>query len=100
MLKLRCESDRRKQSAKRIISISEGSQAPEAEHGYCTLVSWDEGQPGNLVFYPKDSHIGIVGGWDESGNIQIIRCASGHNNAVITGRTEFVAVGRFADYGE
>ena len=34
--------------------------------------SWDEALPGDLVFYPEDSHVGIVGGRDESGNLLII----------------------------
>ncbi|MCI8530281.1 MAG: hypothetical protein HFH82_14215 [Lachnospiraceae bacterium] len=50
------------------------------------------------MFYPKDSHVGIVDGWDESGNVQIIHCASGHNGMVITARGGFVAVGRSNEY--
>ena len=45
------------------------------QHTYCTPISWNEAQPGDLVFYPDDEHVGIVGGRDESGNMLIIHCA-------------------------
>jgi len=69
------------------------------QHSYCTPISWSEAQPGDLVFYSEDTHIGIVGGWDESGNIQIIHCASGQNNVVITGKAGFTTIGRPDYYG-
>ena len=69
------------------------------QHSYCTPISWSQAQPGDLVFYPDDTHVGIVGGWDESGNIQIIHCASGQNNVVITGKAGFTTIGRPDYYG-
>lgn len=64
-----------------------------AQHNNCQNISWSDVQPGDLVFYPGDSHIGIVGGWDEYGNIQIIHCASGSlNGVVITGNSQFIGV--------
>ena len=69
------------------------------QHSYCTPISWSQAQPGDLVFYPEDTHVGIVGGWDESGNIQIIHCASGQNNVVITGKAGFTSIGRPDYYG-
>ena len=65
-----------------------------AQHSYCTTIAWDEALPGDLVFYPEDSHVGIVGGRDESGNLLIIHCASGYNNVVITGIEGFTSIGR------
>ena len=65
-----------------------------AQHTYCTPITWAEAQPGDLVFYPGDTHVGIVGGWDESGNIQIIHCTSSYNNVVITGKAGFATIGR------
>ena len=62
------------------------------QHSYCTPISWADAQPGDLVFYPGDEHVGIVGGWDRDGNIQIIHCASGYDNVVITGREGFVSI--------
>lgn len=71
-----------------------------AQHRYCTNISWVNAQPGDLAFYPDDDHVGIVGGWDEDGNILIIHCASGHNNVVITGKGGFASVARPLYYGE
>lgn len=70
------------------------------QHSYCASVTWDEARPGDLVFYPDDTHVGIVGGWDESGSIQIIHCASGQNNVVITGKAGFTSVGRPVYYAD
>ena len=64
------------------------------QHTYCTPILWEDAQPGDLVFYPEDNHVGMVGGWDEDGNILIIHCASGYNNVVITGKEGFTSVGR------
>ena len=64
------------------------------QHSYCTDISWSDAQPGDLVFYPDNSHVGIVGGVDEDGNILIVHCASGHNNVVITGKEGFTSIGR------
>ena len=65
-----------------------------AQHTYCSAISWDEALPGDLVFYPEDTHVGIVGGRDESGNLLIIHCANGYNNVVITGIEGFTSIGR------
>ena len=64
------------------------------QHTYCTDIAWDEAQIGDLTFYPDDEHVGIVAGWDESGNILIVHCASGYNNVVITGKEGFISVAR------
>ena len=64
------------------------------QHSYCTDIAWDEALPGDLVFYPEDDHVGIVGGWDEHGDLLIIHCASGANNVVITGASGFTSIGR------
>ena len=64
------------------------------QHTYCTPILWEDAQPGDLVFYPEDNHVGMVGGWDEDGNILIIHCASGYNDVVITGKEGFTSVGR------
>lgn len=66
-----------------------------AQHTYCTDIPWSEAQPGDLAFYPEDEHVGIVGGWDASGNLLIIHCTSGSlNNVVITGSDGFVSIAR------
>ena len=70
------------------------------QHNYCTDISWSDAQPGDLVFYPDNSHVGIVGGRDANGELLIIHCASGYNNVVITGKEGFTSVGRPQYYGE
>ncbi len=50
--------------------------------------------------YPEDTHVGIVGGRDENGNLLIVHCASGANNVVITGLEGFTSIGRPLYYGE
>lgn len=71
-----------------------------AQHSYCTNISWADAQPGDLVFYPDNSHVGIVGGKDANGELLIIHCASGYNNVVITGLEGFTSIGRPQYYAE
>ena len=61
---------------------------------YCTNISWSDAQPGDLVFYPDDSHVGIVGGKDADGNLLIVHCSGGANGVVITGSAGFTVVAR------
>ena len=70
------------------------------QHNYCTDISWSDVQPGDLVFYPDNSHVGIVGGRGANGGLLIIHCASGYNNVVITDKEGFTSVGRPQYYGE
>ncbi len=65
-----------------------------AQHTYCTPISWNEALPGDLVFYPGDSHVGVFVGKDASGNPLIIHCASSQNNVVLTGLQGFTSIGR------
>lgn len=64
------------------------------QHSYCTNIAWSDAQPGDLVFYPDDSHVGIVGGRDADGNLLIVHCSGGANGVVITGSAGFTAVAR------
>lgn len=61
------------------------------QRSHCTPISWDEAQPGDLVFTSNIGHVGIVGGQDEAGNLLIIHC---FNSVGITGIGEFTIVGR------
>ena len=70
------------------------------QHSYCTDISWEDARPGDLVFYPDNSHVGIVGGRDANGELLIIHCASGYNNVVITGKEGFTSVGRPQYYSD
>ena len=65
-----------------------------SQHTYCTAISWADALPGDLVFYPDDTHVGIVAGWDENGDILIVHCASSYNNVVITGKEGFASIAR------
>ena len=64
------------------------------QHSYCMDIPWSEAQSGDLVFYPDDSHVGIVGGIDAGGNLLIIHCSGGANGVVITGAAGFTVVAR------
>ena len=70
------------------------------QHSYCTDISWADAQPGDLVFYPDNSHVGIVGGRDANGELLIIHCASGYNNVVVTGLEGFTSISRPRYYAE
>ena len=70
------------------------------QHSYCTDISWEDARPGDLVFYPDNSHVGIVGGRDANGELLIIHCASGYNNVVITGKEGFASIGRPQYYSD
>ena len=64
------------------------------QHSYCTNIAWSDTQPGDLVFYPADVHVGIVGGRDADGNLLIVHCSGGANGVVITGSAGFTSVAR------
>lgn len=64
------------------------------QHSYCINISWSDAQPGDLVFYPADVHVGIVGGRDTDGNLLIVHCSGGANGVVITGSAGFTSVAR------
>ncbi|MFR0799436.1 MAG: hypothetical protein ACLSHJ_12375 [Oscillospiraceae bacterium] len=52
------------------------------------------------MFYPDNSHVGIVGGRDANGELLIIHCASGYNNVVVTGLEGFTSISRPRYYAE
>ena len=35
-----------------------------SQHDHCRPISWSEAQPGDLVFYPGDTHVGVFVGKD------------------------------------
>ena len=63
--------------------LSDGGGA-HAQHNNCTDIPFAEVLPGDLLFYPNDSHVGIAVGRDKSGEIFLIHCAGGYNNVVLT----------------
>ena len=65
-----------------------------SQHDHCKSISWSEAQPGDLVFCPGDTHVGVFVGKDSNGDPLIIHCASSQNNVVLTGLQGFVSIGR------
>lgn len=67
-----------------------------AQHTYCTNISQSAAQPGDLAFYPDDSHVGIIVGRNAAGKLLVCHCSSGSNNVVVTefSASGFTAVGR------
>ena len=70
--------------------INAGFRASDIGHGTATQVakgtriSLSSAKAGDLAFYNDVSHVGIVAGKDDSGNVLVIHCSSGANNVVIT----------------
>ena len=71
-----------------------------SQHTYCTDILWDEVQPGDLVFYADNSHVGIVAGRNAEGELLIIHCTSSSNAVVISSASGFVTPGRPKLYDE
>lgn len=77
------------------IPLSLHTQVCEArEAAGLTTAQYITNLPGDLVFYPEDTHVGIVCGFDSDGNVQIMHCASGANNVVMTGKSGFTTIAR------
>lgn len=68
--------------------IGQGGGAME-QHANCVDIEWDEVQPGDLLFYPEDEHVGIAAGRDWLGRLLVVHCASGTNGVAISRRTGF-----------
>lgn len=73
--------------------IGQGGGA-SAQHANCTDIQWDEVQPGDLLFYPEDEHIGIAAGRDPLGRLLVVHCASGTNGVAISHPTGFETAAR------
>lgn len=73
--------------------IGQGGGAA-AQHASCTDIAWDEVQPGDLLFYPEDEHVGIAAGRDWLGRLLVVHCASGTNGVAISHRTGFETAAR------
>ena len=79
--------------------IGQGGGAIE-QHANCVDIEWDEVQPGDLLFYPEDEHVGIAAGRDWLGRLLVVHCASGTGGVAISHRTGFEAAARPVWYGE
>lgn len=78
--------------------IGQGGGAAE-QHGNCVDIEWDEVQPGDLLFYPEDEHVGIAAGRDWLGRLLVVHCASGTGGVAISHRTGFKTAARPVWYG-
>lgn len=73
--------------------IGQGGGAIE-QHANCVDIEWDEVQPGDLLFYPEDEHVGIAAGRDWLGRLLVVHCASGTGSVAISHRTGFETAAR------
>ena len=74
--------------------------ADPAQHANCVDIEWDEVQPGDLLFYPEDEHVGIAAGRDWLGRLLVVHCAAGTDGVAIFHRTGFETAARSVWYGE
>ena len=73
--------------------IGQGGGAA-AQHANCVDIEWDEVQPGDLLFYPEEEHVGIAAGRDWLGRLLVVHCASGTGGVAISHRTGFETAAR------
>ena len=79
--------------------IGQGGGAME-QHANCVDIEWDAVQPGDLLFYPEDEHVGIAAGRDWLGRLLVVHCASGTGGVAISHRTGFETAARPVWYGD
>lgn len=73
--------------------IGQGGGAME-QHANCVDIEWDEVQPGDLLFYPENEHVGIAAGRDWLGRLLVVHCASSTGGVAISHRTGFETAAR------
>lgn len=71
-----------------------------AQHGQCADIPWEEVQPGDLVFYPEDDHVGIAAGRDGQGRLLVVHCAAGAGGVRLSCSNGFTQAARPGWYGE
>ena len=79
--------------------IGQGGGAME-QHANCVDIEWDEVQPGDLLFYPEDEHVGIAAERDWLGRLLVVHCAAGTDGVVISHRAGFETAARPVWYRE
>lgn len=79
--------------------IGQGGGAA-AQHASCTDIAWDEVQPGDLLFYPEDDHVGIAAGRDGQGRLLVVHCAAGAGGVTISHQTSFETAARPVWYAD
>ena len=73
--------------------IGQGGGAAE-QHGNCVDIEWDEVQPGDLLLYPEDEHVGIAAGRDWLGRLLVVHCAADTDGVAISHRDGFETAAR------
>ena len=73
--------------------IGQGGGAME-QHANCVDIEWGEVQPGDLLFYPEDEHVGIAAGRDWLGRLLVVHCAAGTGGVAISHRDGFETAAR------
>lgn len=76
-----------------LFSRAGGGGAME-QHANCMDIEWDEVQPGGLLFYPGDEHVGIAAGHGWLGRLLAVHCAVGTNGVAISHRNGFETAAR------
>ena len=71
-----------------------------AQHGQCADIPWEEVQPGDLVFYPEDDHVGFAAGRDGQGRLLVVHCAAGVGWVTLSCSNGFTQAARPGWYGE
>lgn len=79
--------------------IGQGGGAME-QHANCVDIEWDEVQPGDLLFYPEDEHVGIAAERDWLGRLLVVHCAAGTDGVVISHRAGFETAARPVWYAD
>ena len=79
--------------------IGQGGGAA-AQHGQCVDIPWEEVQPGDLVFYPEDDHVGIAAGRDGQGRLLVVHCAAGAGGVTLSCSGGFTQAARPGWYNE
>lgn len=79
--------------------IGQGGGAA-AQHGQCADIPWEEVQPGDLVFYPEDDHVGIAAGRDGQGRLLVVHCAAGAGRVTLSCSNRFTQAARPGWYGD
>ena len=65
-----------------------------AQHGQCADIPWEEVQPGDLLFYPEDDHVGIAVGRDGQGRLLVVHCAAGAGGVTLSCSDGFTQAAR------
>ena len=71
-----------------------------AQHGQCADIPWEEVQPGDLLFYPEDDHVGIAVGRDGQGRLLVVHCAAGTGGVTLSRDDGFTQAARPGWYNE